>query len=206
MCALHTHVHAYRMSDNYLMCGILEVLLKMAMKKTKTGVFANVERVNLNDMIALCPALAFEENLVHGARGLERRTAELDLTKCALFHRFCAASHGLGRTDTRGDSWFVIGAVVQHVAPPITSVKAPYVRLVCEVCASILTLCAGVCIYIYMYEYISPHRRHARLAGMERSDSIWASLPASSSASTGPCATLCFVVTSKHAVGWTCSK
>ena len=126
----------YRMSDNYLMCGMQEVLLKMAMKKTKTGVFANVERVNLNDMIALCPALAFEENLVQGARGLERRTAELDLTKFALFHRFCATSYGLGRTDTRGDSWFVIGAVVQHVTPPIASVKAPYVRLVCEVRAS----------------------------------------------------------------------
>ena len=111
-------------------------MLTLALKKTKTGVCAHVERVNLNDMIALCPALAFEENLVQGARGLERRTAELDLTKFALFHRFCATSYGLGRTDTRGDSWFVIGTVVQHVTPPISSVKAPYVRLVCEVRAS----------------------------------------------------------------------
>jgi hypothetical protein len=123
------------MCDNYLTLGVVEVLLKMAAKKTKSGVFAHVERVKLNDVVALCPALSFDENLVYGRQGQERRTAELDLTHFALFHQFDDNSYGLGRTDTRGDTWFIIGAVAQHITPPINTVKAPYLRLLCEVCA-----------------------------------------------------------------------
>ena len=123
-----------KLTDHILMTqnAIDETLLRFAKNSLKSGVWHIIPRVSLTDMEELAPALAECEPWTT-CTGVTNREAKLDLDLYRRFHHWEDDAFGLGRRDSRGDTFFILGVAVRHITPPIGSIKSPAIKLKCEV-------------------------------------------------------------------------
>ena len=116
--------------------AVVECFVNMAKQSEKSAVWHDLLRVCYTDAVAVLPCLGMANcSSWTSGTGIEYREAKVDLSSFREFHLWKGSTYGLCRLDKRGDSFFVLGAIVRFITPAIGSIKSPSLKLKVEACS-----------------------------------------------------------------------